>query len=151
MNLTKTILENKASRPAFINEYKGQDDNGQSVTKYGIKLPKLADGESLTLKLASNPADWPEIEGKFGVSYLGHFETSDGSAVSMFVTPTQKSKGRVGPLVKGQPAPAGKTLLARFREFNEGDIVQISLEVKKMREKTDTWRCFTVEPVTAFQ
>jgi hypothetical protein len=151
MELNKAILENKAQRPAFVNDYTGKDEAGNAVQKHGIKLTKMDDGTSITLKLTSNPNEWPAIEGKYGVSYLGHFEVADGTPVSMFVTANQKSKGRVAPLEKGKPAPAGKTLLARFQEFTEGDVVKISLEVKKLKDKTDTWRCFTVEPVTGFQ
>lgn len=151
MNLTKAIIENKAQRPAFVNDYEGTDPEGNQVTKYGVRLTKMEDGQSVTLKLSSNPANWPEIEGKFGTSILGFFEASDGTPVSILINPKSKSKGRVGPLVKGQPAPAGKTLLARFKEFAEGDVLNISLEVKKMRDKTDTWRCFSVEPVAGFQ
>ncbi len=154
MNLNKEIIADMAQRPAFVNDYQANDAEGNQVTKHGIRLTKMENGQSVTLKITSDPNTWPEVQGQFGKSVLGFFEVSDGTPVSILINPQSKAAGRTGPLVKGQPAPAGKTLLARLCEFREGDIVNLSLEVKTIREPTPgkraDWRCFSVESA-AFQ
>lgn len=135
--VTTAAVKSDTTRPAFITSRKAEDDDGKEITYYGVKLSKMANGDKLTLRLTSNPNEWKEYNGEYGPSYLGFFETVDGTPITCFVSPNNKTAGK------------GKTLLQRFREFNDGDVLTLGLEVKTVKAKgkgpVKTWKCFTLD------
>lgn len=142
MELTKQTLENTTTRPAFINVAQKPNADGVLEDKFGVNLSEMKSGDSVTLKLTSDPLTWNDYGKTYGPSYLGFFEGSDGVKVTMFVAPNKKTTG------------IGKNLLQRFQELREGDVFTLTMTEKATKgpnAKGATFKLYDVQTVADFQ
>lgn len=144
MNLTADILENVSERPTFVNTFEFTDaDTDTKQVGYGVKFQQMANGESVVLEIASSPETWQETEGNYGPSVKGWFKTKDGITVTSYIRTGEMPLRSEG---------FGVTLAQRLRQFNEGDIIRVTLEVKQSTKHTDRqFKIYKVEQLESFQ
>lgn len=135
--LTAEVVADATVRPAWIEVYEGEDDEGNAQERYNIKLPAMADGESFVAAISGDPSvDWQEYDGKFGTSVLAFFKTEDDTTLSCFVRTgdnAHKTKG------------VGNTLYSRLCEFQDGDVVKVTLNERKSKNFPNATKLYVVE------
>lgn len=139
--LTLETLANDSTRPHFINTFTRDTEDGEE-TGYGLKLTQMKDGDSITLRVSGDPTEWMETDGQYGTSLFCFFELEDDTTVTCYVRTGDnymKTKGK------------GKSLAQRLQEFEDGDILRITLKVNKVKNTTRAWKCYIVEKVEDFQ